>query len=74
MMILFESNREPRLQLVSGKFAEGAPQSLVLTVGLRWTTSEGTESSCLSQNHTLMKELVRSMAYHPPPLALKGGP
>jgi hypothetical protein len=73
-MMLFESNSEVILQLVLGKFAEGLPQLSVLTVCPGFQTSKGTDLQVLSQNHTLMKESVRSIAYHPPRLALKGGP
>jgi hypothetical protein len=74
MIMLFESNSEAISQLVSGKFADGVPQLSVLTVSLGFETSDGTAPFVLDQNHTLIKESVRSMAYHPPPWALKGGP
>jgi hypothetical protein len=72
--MLFESNFEPISQLVSGKFADGVLQLSVLTVFWGFETSDGTAPSSLDQNHTLIKESVRSIAYHPPPRALKGGP
>jgi hypothetical protein len=74
MMILFASNFERMSQLVLGKCAEGVPQQSVLTLSPGNEISDGTESSVLDQNHTLIKESVCSIAYHPPPLALKGGP
>ena len=62
------------LQLVLGKFADGVPQLLVSMVSPGFETSRGMAPSILGQNHTLMKVLVRSMAYQPPPSELKGCP
>ena len=46
----------------------------VLTDVAPFLTSEGTELEERDQNQTLMKELVRSIAYQPPPALLNAGP
>lgn len=49
-------------------------QLLVLIVVAPFLTSLGTEPEVRLQNHTLMNEFVRSMAYQPPPALLNALP
>lgn len=49
-------------------------QLSVFTLVAPFLTSLGTFPAFRVQNHTLMNEFVRSIAYHPPPAELKAGP
>ena len=49
-------------------------QLSVLTVPPGFLTSFGTLPELRGQNQTLMKLLLRSIVYHPPPLPLNDGP
>lgn len=60
--MLWRPNLEEIGQELLGKKAAGVPQWSVLTDLAPFDTSEGAPSP-LGQNHTLMKELVRSTAY-----------
>lgn len=74
MMMLFESNLELMSHEVVGKKAVGVPQLSVSTEPAPLVeTSEGGDP-LRGQNQILMKLFVRSVAYHPPPFALKAGP
>lgn len=74
MMMLLGENLELISHDVLGKRAEGVPHLSVLTEPEPLVeTSEGGDP-LRGQNQTLIKLLVRSMAYHPPPLELNEGP
>lgn len=62
------------LQSVLGKLAVGSPQPDVSMLDAPLDSAAGIEVDPRGQNQTLMAALVRSIAYHPPPLALKAGP
>ena len=62
------------LQSVFGNTAYGSGQLFVFTLLAPLFTSLGMLLSFRAQYHTLMKLLVRSIAYTPPPIALNCGP
>ena len=89
-MMLFASKCEAMSQSVFGKNAVGVPCSRVshatvclydlmrtqLSVSIEEPPAERSDGGLpfRGKNQTLMKLLVRSMAYHPPPMAFSEGP
>lgn len=61
-------------QSVLGKKAVGSPQPDVLMVDAPLDSAAGMLGEFRDQNQTEMPLFVRSIAYHPPPAALKAGP